>query len=116
VSDELVMTALKLREGVRFDPQAFFDHCERQVREGGMDRKWFPDFVRIVDDFEFTQTQKILVRNLKAQHYDRRRLPEATIYWRQRGDASYRAFTAADYEAQRERFAAAERLAVLERD
>jgi fatty-acyl-CoA synthase len=116
VSDELVMAALKLREGARFVPQTFFDHCEKQVREGGMDRKWFPDFVRIVDDFEFTQTQKILVRNLKAQHYDRRRLPEATIYWRQRGDASYRAFTAADYEAQRERFAAAERLAVLERD
>jgi acyl-CoA synthetase (AMP-forming)/AMP-acid ligase II len=109
------MAALKMREGARFDPQAFFDACERQVSDGGMDRKWFPDFVRVVDDFEFTQTQKILVRNLKAEHYDRRRLPEAEIYWRKRGDTTFRPFTAADYEAERERFVAAERLGVLER-
>ena len=39
-----------------------------------MDPKWFPDFVRIVDEFEYTQTQKVLVRNLKQVHFDRRRL------------------------------------------
>ncbi len=54
VSDELVMAALKLRDGAQFDPRAFFDWCERQVTGGSMDRKWFPDFVRLVDDFEFT--------------------------------------------------------------
>lgn len=115
VSDELVMVALKLRPGARFDPQRFFDYCNEQVEHGGMDKKWFPDFVRVVDDFEFTQTQKILVRHLKADHYDRRKLPAAAIYWRERGDATFRPFGAADYEAQRERFAAAERLGVLER-
>jgi acyl-CoA synthetase (AMP-forming)/AMP-acid ligase II len=115
VSDELVMAALKLRPGVRFDPQAFFDYCESQVQHGAMDRKWMPDFVRVVDDFEFTQTQKILVRHLKAQHYDRRALPVAPLYWRTRGDATFRPFTASDYDAQRERFAAAERLPLLER-
>jgi hypothetical protein len=81
-----------------------------------MDRKWMPDFVRVVDDFEFTQTQKILVRHLKERHYNRRALPEAALYWRTRGDTTFRPFTAADYEAQRERFAAAERLPLLERD
>ena len=35
VSDEWVMAALKLRPGARFDPQAFFDFCERQVIERG---------------------------------------------------------------------------------
>ncbi len=75
VSDELVMAAIKLREGARFDPQAFFEWCETQVSGGSMDRKWFPDFVRLVDDFEYTQTQKVLVRNLKKVHFDRRRLP-----------------------------------------
>ena len=90
VSDELVMAALKLRPGVRFDPQAFFDFCEAQVTGGGMDRKWFPDFVRIVDEFEYTQTQKVLVRNLKQAHFDRRRLPDAELYWRRRGDTSFR--------------------------
>jgi fatty-acyl-CoA synthase len=116
VSDELVMAAIKLRPGADFDPQAFFDYCESQVERGGLDRKWMPDFVRVVDDFEFTQTQKILVRHLKVQHYNRRAQPGAALYWRTRGDATFRAFTAADYEAQRERFAAAERLPLLERD
>jgi fatty-acyl-CoA synthase len=116
VSDELVMTALKMRPGATFDPQAFFDYCEQQVTHGGMDRKWFPDFVRIVDEFEFTQTQKILVRNLKADHFNRRRLAAAALYWRERGDTTFRPFLAAEYEVLRERFAAAERLQIVERD
>jgi fatty-acyl-CoA synthase len=116
VSDELVMVALKLRPGTAFDPQQFFDFCEAQVTHGGMDRKWFPDFVRVVDEFEFTQTQKILVRHLKAGHYNRRALPDARIWWRERGDTTFRPFRAEDYERLRERFASAERLHILERD
>jgi fatty-acyl-CoA synthase len=115
VSDELVMAALKLRPGARFDPKAFFDFCERQVTHGGMDRKWFPDFVRIVDEFEYTQTQKVLVRNLKRAHFDRSRLRDAELYWRRRGDASFRPFTQADWEALRREFAERERLQLLDR-
>jgi hypothetical protein len=109
------MAALLLREGVRFDPDAFYAFCEQQVVAGGMDRKWLPDFVRIVRDFEFTQTQKILVRNLKLLHFDRRRLPEEPIYWRRRGEQGFRPFEAADYEQLRGEFARSERLALLER-
>jgi fatty-acyl-CoA synthase len=115
VSDEWVMAALLLRDGVRFDPAGFYAFCERQVREGGMDRKWVPDFVRIVRDFEFTQTQKILVRNLKQLHYDRRRLPDDPIFWRRRGEEGFRPFEAADYENLRAEFVRSERLALLER-
>ena len=115
VSDELVMAAVKLRPGVRLDPQTFFDFCERQVREGGMDRKWFPDFVRVVDDFEYTGTTKILVRNLKRDHFDYRRLAGEPIFWRVRGDTHYRPFTAEDYARLREEFVAAERAGLLER-
>ncbi len=115
VSDELVMAALKLRPGARFDPAEFFEFCERQVREGGMDRKWFPDFVRVVGDFEYTGTTKILVRNLKRDHFDVRRLPGEALYWRTRGDAGFRPFTRGDYDRLREEFAAAERLALLDR-
>jgi len=64
------MAALKLRDGATFDPQAFYDWCEQQVNGGSMDRKWFPDFVRIVTDFEYTETQKVLVRHLKQVHFD----------------------------------------------
>ena len=115
VSDELVMAALKLRPGARFDPQAFFDFCEQLVTAGGMDRKWFPDFVRVVDEFEYTQTQKVLVRNLKQAHFDRRRLPQEEIYFRRRGDKRFRPFGVSDWEALRRDFEASERLALLDR-
>jgi len=115
VSDEQVMVALKLREGARFDPRNFFAFCERQVTHGGMDRKWFPDFVRIVDEFEYTETQKVLVRNLKQVHFDRRRLPDAPIYWRERGGDCFREFAALDFELLRTRFIAAERGDLLDR-
>jgi len=115
VSDELVMVALKLRETVVFDPQAFFDFCENSVTRGGMDRKWVPDFVRLVDEFEYTQTQKILVRHLKQVHFDRRRLPDAPLYWRRRGDRCFRDFAASDYEGLRGEFEASERLDLLDR-
>jgi fatty-acyl-CoA synthase len=115
VSDELVMAALKLRPGAAFDPQGFFQFCERQVVEGGMDRKWIPDFVRIVDDFEFTQTQKILVRSLKKQHYHRGRVVDAPLYWRRRGDSAFSPFSAEDFERLRGEFVAAERVDLLER-
>jgi fatty-acyl-CoA synthase len=114
VSDELVMVALKMREGAKFDPKGFFDFCERQVQHGGMDRKWFPDFVRIVEDFEYTGTQKILVRNLKAVHFDPRRVQDP-LYVRERGDSAFRPLTTAEFEAMRKKFAAAEKLELLDR-
>ena len=114
VSDELVMAALKLREGAAFDPQKFFDFCEEQVAHGSMDRKWFPDFVRIVDEFEYTETAKILVRNLKRVHFDRNRLPEASIWWRRRGDTRYQPLTAEAYASLRKEFEAAEKLDLLD--
>ena len=114
VSDELVMVALKMREGAEFDPKGFFDFCERQVEHGGMDRKWFPDFVRVVEDFEYTGTQKILVRNLKAVHFDPRRVKDG-LYFRERGDSAFKPLTAAAFEALRKKFAAAEKLDLLDR-
>jgi hypothetical protein len=79
-----------------------------------MDRKWFPDFVRVVDEFEYTQTQKIVVRGLKKEHFHRERLPDAPIWWRSRGDAGYRAFAKEDFSALRREFEAAERDALLD--
>ena len=114
VSDEVVMAAIKLRDGATFDPQGFFDWCEAQVNDASMDRKWFPDFVRIVDDFEYTKTQKVLVRTIKKVHIDLRRIPDAVIYWRQRGDAAFRRFTPEDYAALRQEFAAREKLDLLD--
>lgn len=115
VSDEWVMAALKLRDGATFDPQGFFDFCERQVAHGGMDRKWFPDFVRVVDEFEYTQTQKVLVRNLKKVHFDLARLGDARVFYRRRGDTSFQPLSADAYAVLREEFARAEKLELLDR-
>jgi len=114
VSDELVMAAVKMRGGAKFEPRGFLAWCEAQASNGSMDRKWIPDFVRVVDDFEYTETQKVLVRGLKKEHFDRRRLADEPIYWRRRGDTEYRRFTAGDYEALRGEFAAAEKLVLLD--
>lgn len=115
VADELVMASLKLKDGTPFDPQGFFDWCEAQISGADMDRKWFPDFVRIVNDFEYTQTQKVLVRNYKKVHFDLNRIPDAQIFWRQRGDTAYKPFTRADYDGLREEFKAREKLDLLDR-
>jgi fatty-acyl-CoA synthase len=115
VSDELVMTAVKLRQGATFDPVAFYRWCDEQVSGGSMDRKWVPDFVRVVDDFEYTQTQKVLVRHLKQVHFDPERCGKDGVYWRRRGDAGFRAFRAEDYAGVRGEFAVAERLELLDR-
>jgi fatty-acyl-CoA synthase len=114
VSDELVMVALEMNDSATFDPQGFFDFCERQVTDGGMDRKWFPDFVRIVDGFEYTGTQKILVRNLKGVHFQPSKV-KGPLFWRERGDKSFKPLGDADYAKLREHFAKAERLNLLER-
>jgi fatty-acyl-CoA synthase len=113
VSDEHVMVALELRPGAAFDPAGFFAFCERLVEHGGMDRKWFPDYVRIVDAFEFTQTQKILVRNLKKDHFHRGRLPDAPLFWRRRGEARFVPFASEDFAALRKQFEASERDTLL---
>jgi fatty-acyl-CoA synthase len=114
VSDELVMVAVKMRDGIAFDAKSLFGFCENQIAHGGMDRKWLPDFVRVVEDFQYTGTQKILVRNLKAVHFDLARVDDP-LYWRERGDETFKPLTHEDYAALRERFAAAEKLEVLDR-
>jgi fatty-acyl-CoA synthase len=98
VSDEWVMVAVKLNEGQEFDPAAFHDYVERQCTGGDMDRKWKPDFVRVVDDFEHTRTQKILVRPLKHEYFNLEWVPQEGLYFFRRGFDSYRKFTDKDYE------------------
>ena len=115
VSDELVMAAIKLRDGATFDPQAFFDWCEAQVGGGSMDRKWMPDFVRIVDDFEYTQTQKVLVRNIKKVHFDLQSHSRRGDLLASARRHLVRRFTPDDYAALRQEFAAREKLDLLDR-
>ena len=104
VSDEWVMVALKLREGERFDARAFHEFLESQCQAGDMDRKWLPEYVRVVSDFEYTRTQKVLVRPLKHEFYNMEWVPEGTVFHYRRGFDGFRAFSRADLEALRAEF------------
>jgi len=77
-----------------------------QQDEGGMDPKWMPDYIRIVDEFTYThQTQKILIRPLKRQHFNVEMHEEMQVYYRQRGDDAYHPLTAEAYEGIKQKFA-----------
>ena len=76
----------------------------RHCTGGDMDRKWKPDFVRVVTEFEHTRTQKILVRPLKHEYYNLEWVPEGTLYYFRRGFETYHEFTKAGFEALKDEF------------
>ncbi len=104
VSDEWVMVSLKLYEGAQFDPMDFFEFMKFSTEYGNMDKKWTPEFVRIVDDFEYTRTQKILVRPLKHEYYNLEVVPKARIYFLRRDFNTYRDFNKADLQDLKDEF------------
>jgi fatty-acyl-CoA synthase len=113
VSDEKVMIAVELEKGAAFSPQEAFDWFRSQLETGGMDPKWFPDYIRVIDAFSLTNTQKILVRPFKKEHFDVERHPEMKVYCRERGDTRYRKLTRARFEKIRKGFEATGRLGLL---
>ena len=87
VSDELVMAALKLRPGARFDPQGFFDFCERQVTRRRHGPQVVPRLrarrrrVRVHADAEDPGAEPEA-----GPLRPRAACPTRAIYWRRRGD------------------------------
>jgi fatty-acyl-CoA synthase len=92
--DELVMAALVMREGRAFDPKKFYDFLRAQ---GDMSEKWLPDFIRVTDSLPQTDTVKILRRALKKDYFNYGRIADP-MYWRERGDTTFKPFTEADYQ------------------
>ncbi|MGH7896314.1 MAG: AMP-binding protein [Candidatus Binatia bacterium] len=79
----------------------------------GFSPKWLPTYVRVGREVPMTPTNKVLVRELRRQKFR----PDATadpVYWRERGETTYKPFTRADYERVRREFAAAGREHLLE--
>ena len=56
------------------------------------------------DEFEFTRTEKILVRPLKHEFYNLEWAPEGTIYFFRRGFDTYKLFTTEEMEKLRVEF------------
>ena len=114
VSDEKVMVALQLKAGERFDPKTSFDWFKMQ-QSAGLDPKWMPDYVRIVDALPMTETQKVLCRPLKREGFNVVRSPEMRVYFRERGDETYRQLTREAYAQIEAKFVEAGRAELLER-
>ncbi len=103
VADEAVMIAVQLTEGAAFDPQATFDRFAAQRDTGGLDPKWFPDYIRVVEQFETTRTQKVLIRPLKRGHFVSQ-APGEQLFYRARGDETYHPLTAEALASIRQEF------------
>ncbi len=92
-ADEKVMISLQLKKGGMFYPDDVFAWFMKQQKEGGMDPKWMPDYIRIIEAFPLTDTQKILVRPYKRDNFNIERNPHMEIYYRMRGDSTYHRLT-----------------------
>ncbi|HVN70863.1 MAG TPA: AMP-binding protein, partial [Desulfomonilia bacterium] len=98
VSDEKVMVTVQLKKDAGFEPDNVHAWLVRQQKEGGMDPKWMPDFIRIIESFPATDTHKIVVRPYKREHYNIERNPDMLVYYRTKGDETYYLLTPEKYQ------------------
>ena len=101
-----VMAAIQFANGVDFDPVACATFLTAQPELGP---KWVPTYVRIVDEFPMTQTNKILKRDLVRQQWPL----DGQVWWRPTKAVEFVPFTAHDRDRLHERFRAAGRANVL---
>ena len=104
VSDEKVMVTVQLKKDAGFEPDNVHAWLVRQQKEGGMDPKWMPDFIRIIESFPATDTHKIVVRPYKREHYNIERNPDMLVYYRTKGDETYYLLTPEKYQDMKECF------------
>ncbi len=104
VSDEKVMIAIQMKEGFQFNPDETYAWLMKQQKEGGMDPKWMPDFIRIIGRFPLTDTHKIVVRPYKKEHYNLENSPDMKIFYRSKGDTTFSLMTTEKYQTMKECF------------
>jgi len=49
------MITVQLKDGVAFDPDKVYAWFIKQQKEGGMDPKWMPDYIRVIESFSRVQ-------------------------------------------------------------
>jgi fatty-acyl-CoA synthase len=97
VSDEKVMVTVQLKAGQSFDPDNAFAWLMDQQKEGGMDPKWMPDYIRVIESFPVTETQKIIIRPFKKEHFNLENTPGMELWFRTKGDTTYSRLTPEKY-------------------
>ncbi len=98
-----VMAALALRAGATFDPDGFARFVDTQP---DLSPKWRPTWVRVVAELRRSETNKVVKRELQREKFLGVDGPDP-IWWRPRGAAAYRRFTAVDLDELRAQFARA---------
>ncbi len=97
VADEHVMITVQLKKNCAFNPEEAHAWLVQQQKEGGMDPKWMPDYIRIIESFPVTDTQKIMVRPYKKDYFNIEKNPDMRIYFRERGGSTYHPLTMEKY-------------------
>ena len=105
-SGDRVMVALVLRQGARFDGQAFAAWLDDQP---DLSPKWMPSFVRVCATLPTTPTNKVLTRTLVHDKVRSDRVGADPVYRRERDAVDFRRFTAADEAILRDQFVANDR-------
>ncbi|HPG51121.1 MAG TPA: AMP-binding protein [Spirochaetota bacterium] len=93
VADERVMVTVQLKKNHVFKPGEVHSWLVKQQKEGGMDPKWMPDYIRIIDQFPVTDTQKIMVKPYKRDHFNLEKNPDMKVYFCERGSNTYHPLT-----------------------
>lgn len=114
VSSDLVMAALVMNNGENFDPGEFYQWCLRSRNEGHLGEKWVPDYIRVINSFDHTASNKIQIAAVRKHQIDPNAVADSRVYWRQRGDDEYRKFTDSDYIEMRRQYTEYERLVMLD--
>ncbi|MFF8604453.1 AMP-binding protein [Streptomyces sp. NPDC015346] len=99
VAGDQVMTALALREGAVFDPEAFQDFLSAQRDLG---TKMPPRFVRVMPELPLTATNKVHRVALRRESF----LCEDPVWWRPAPGAPYERLTPRAVSALRAEYAA----------
>ncbi len=110
IADEWIMIAISVKSGWEFEWDQFSRHCERLTEEIG-NALLVPDFVRLVDDFEWTATHKIRLDSLRADYYHPGRAER--VFHRPGRGRRFEPFSLEDYERVCAQFAEAGREASL---
>ncbi len=79
-----------------------------------MDPKWMLDYIRVIDAFPVTDTQKILVRPYKREHFNIERNPWMEINFREWGENAYKRLTKDKFMELTDRFIENGRMGMVE--
>ena len=91
------MAAIQLVPGTEFDPDAFEEFLASSATSG---RSGCPTYVRVVDGFPMTETNKVIKRELVRERWD----VDSPMWWRRDRGGALVPFTADDADALRKQF------------